>query len=286
MRPIYKLEPYHQHHQCFCPKHMKPSLEMFILLFFFQINFSFAQLAGSIIPKEYIEALKIKRITESDRLVNDTILRNTYFDKNGKISQITSKGYKNEVSKNEIDSCFSGNNFTFYECYTYDNKGRKNVSAASWTGLKDPYIMVTEYSYSLTGDTAYQKKTNSLTGACHILKDPNLQIIADTQVINNNCVVYLLSNKDTLYYRFQYNKNGLDSVIISRNFARSDYHYYTYKEGKLVHCGYFLYKEDDHDFLIGSFELLFDKEGLPYKSIDYHFSDKEPFTSTIGVETF
>jgi hypothetical protein len=252
-----------------------------IVIIFCQFHFLFAQL----IPHEYIVKMKIKKITEySEGPLNDTNLNVLYFYKNGKFSQVIRYSSKKRYIDIGLDSNNIGSKIAFYTCYTYDNKGRKNFTASSWTSLSEPYIMTEEYFYSDDGDTTFVKRYNDKTGESHIWTDPHLNN-RDSTVINKNCIAYFTTDKDTVLYKYSYHNNGVDSIIYSSDFAKYEYRYEVYRNGLLLDLG-FLHRNSENNILISKYQIFFDKSGFPYKSSYYHYSSPEPFISEIKVETY
>jgi hypothetical protein len=256
------------------------------VLLFCKYHILFSQIAGYNIPKEYIAKMGIKKITECELApLNDTTINLLYFNKKGEITQRTSYFSKDLNSDIGLDTNYKGNKVAFYECFTYDNKGRLKISSSSWTGIKEPYILINEYLYSNDGDTTYMKSFNDLTGESSIWTSPHLNNI-DTVDINKNCIAFVCSNKDTIGYKFFYHLENIDSTIYSLDFNKSYYRYYVFKDQVLVKFGIMNHSQDGSNTLLSVYQLFFNNDGLPYKSSLFDNSKNSYFISEIKVETY
>lgn len=262
------------------------NLLLITLIIYFHLYTVMAQTAGYRLPEKYIAKMKIKKLTEFELgPKKDTVFTITYFYKDGKVSQRTRYMSSEFQSVIDIDPNYINSKIAFYESYTYDNKGRLNFSAASWTGLKEPYILADEYFYSNDGDTTYKKSYSYNSGDGPIWKSPHLNR-RDSAVIDRSCMAYFTSDKDTILYKYAYRANGKDSIIYSRDYAKSNYHYEVYENGSLVDFGIIFRNPNELNAIIPKYRIFFDKSGLPYKSSNYLNSNNESFISEIEIETY
>lgn len=249
------------------------------------LNTSTAQIAGNRLPEKYIARMKIKKLTEFVIEATDTVYTVTYFYKDGKISQRTKYYSKSDHEYIGIDSGYNKSKVAYYESFIYDEKGRIHFTASSWTGLSEPYILTSEYLYSNDGDTTFMKSYSKDHGQCPIWTSPHLNI-RDSAMINEHCSAFFTRNNDTVYYKFQYRNNNKDSLLFSRDLARTNYHFEVYQNGLLSNFGIVSYLSEDSKNLLYQHRILFDNIGMPYKSINYWQSDKKEFVSEIEIETY
>ena len=255
-------------------------------IIFFYLNTVMAQTAGYRLPEKYIAKMKIKKLSEFELgPLNDTVLTKTYFYIDGKVSQRTRYMPRESQSDVDIDPNYINSNIAFYESYTYDSQGRLNFSASSWTGLKEPYILTDEYFYSNDGDTTYKKSYSYDSGESPIWKSPHLNK-RDSVSIGRSCMAYFTSENDTILYKFAYTENGKDSILYSRDYVKSNYHYEVYENELLVDFGIIFRNPNELNDKISKYEIFFDESGLPYKSSNYHNSNNETFISKIEIETY
>lgn len=254
---------------------MKYKLSHLLLIFFFlQSGNLFSQHVSRLLPTEYIKQQKIMKIIEYKMDPKDSMPYTEEFYPNGLKLQRSSYHLKNLKQHNMVlDTNNTSPYIIFYESYIYDNKNRCSFTSASWTGQKNPYIMMDEFSYSNDGDTTYSLRYNDAGEKSKKIWHISHDYIADTLIINPNFSIFRTRSLDTVGYKLTYKNANQDSIVYKYPlFECTDYYVYN---GKVLTSSGFIYTKEvkGKKVIWSTLKLIFDDNGYPYEAYSFWFNE-------------